>query len=85
MKPWQLQDAKNRFSEVVDKALTEGPQYVTRNGKDAVVVVATAEFQPQTKPPKKNFVEFLLDGPKIDFDIDFSADRKKSRSRNFTF
>lgn len=83
MKSWQLQDAKNRFSEVVDKALTEGPQYVTRNGKDAVVVVATAEFQPQTKPPKKSFVEFLLSAPKVD--IDFEEGRKTGRSRNFTF
>ncbi len=84
MKRWQLQEAKSRFSEVVDKALTEGPQWVTRHGKDAVVVVSAAEYQPTGKP-KKSFREFLLDGPKIDFDIDFAADRKKSRSRNFSF
>ncbi|MGE0153387.1 MAG: type II toxin-antitoxin system Phd/YefM family antitoxin [Reyranellaceae bacterium] len=84
MKRWQLQEAKNRFSEVVDKALTEGPQWVTRHGKDAVVVVSAADYQPAGKP-QKSFREFLLNGPKIDFEIDFDADRKKSRSRNFSF
>lgn len=84
MKRWQLQDAKNRFSEVVTRAETEGPQWVTRHGKDAVVVVSAAEYQ-RTNKPKKTLREFLLDGPKIDFNIDFDADRKKSRSRNFTF
>ena len=42
---WQLQEAKNRFSEVVDLALEEGPQTVTRHGKDAVVVVSTKDFE----------------------------------------
>jgi antitoxin Phd len=37
---WQLQEAKNRLSEVVDLALAEGPQTVTRHGKDVVVIVA---------------------------------------------
>lgn len=37
---WQLQDAKNRFSEVVEQALHAGPQTVTRRGEEVVVVVA---------------------------------------------
>lgn len=44
MRKWQLQDAKNRFSEVVDRALEEGPQTVTRHGKEVVVVVSKEEF-----------------------------------------
>lgn len=42
---WQLQDAKNRLSEVVDLALEEGPQTVTRHGKEVVVVVSKEEFE----------------------------------------
>ena len=42
---WQLQDAKNRFSAVVDAALEGEPQHVTRRGQPAVVVVATSEFE----------------------------------------
>lgn len=41
---WQLQEAKNRLSEVVDLAIDEGPQTVTRHGKAVVVIVAKDEF-----------------------------------------
>jgi len=42
---WQLQDAKAKFSELVDKAVEEGPQTVTRRGRDAVVVVSAEQFE----------------------------------------
>lgn len=42
---WSLQDAKNRFSSVVDAAVAGEPQLVTRHGKRAVVVVAAEEFE----------------------------------------
>ncbi len=45
MQTWQLQDAKSRFSELVDRALAEGPQLVTRRGAEAVVVIAAPEFR----------------------------------------
>lgn len=41
---WQLQEAKNRFSEVVNKALSEGAQTVTRHGEEIVVVLSKAEY-----------------------------------------
>ena len=41
---WKLEDAKARFSEVVRRARSDGPQRVTLRGKDAVVVVSAAEF-----------------------------------------
>jgi prevent-host-death family protein len=41
---WKLQDAKARFSEVVRRACTEGPQRVTVHGKDAVVIVAASDY-----------------------------------------
>ena len=49
---WQLQEAKNAFSEVVNRALTEGAQTITRHGKDAVVVLSQEEFR-KLAPPKK--------------------------------
>jgi antitoxin Phd len=42
---WKLQDAKAKFSELVQKAIDEGPQTVTRHGKDAVVVVSAEQFE----------------------------------------
>ncbi len=44
MQTWQLQEAKSRFSELVERTLTEGPQLVTRRGAEAVVVIAAPEF-----------------------------------------
>ena len=44
MKAWQLQEAKAKFSEVVEAALHEGPQAVTRRGEQAVVIVSYEAF-----------------------------------------
>ena len=41
---WALAKAKDNFSEIVDRALREGPQYVTRHGKDCVVILSREEF-----------------------------------------
>ena len=45
MHTWQLQDAKSRFSEVVDLTASEGPQMVTRHGRDTVVVLSVTEYR----------------------------------------
>ncbi len=69
---WQLQQAKNRFSELVEAALRKGPQEVTRHGKPAVVVLSKEEYDRLTNKnatPKQDFIDFMLNGPKID-DID---------------
>jgi antitoxin Phd len=42
---WQLQDAKSKFSEVVDRTLTQGVLIVTRRGKKAVVVIPFEEYE----------------------------------------
>jgi prevent-host-death family protein len=41
---WQLQEAKQKFSEVVRRALTSGPQVVTRHGRATVVVVSAEDY-----------------------------------------
>ena len=45
MHTWQLQEAKSRFSEVVERTLSEGPQMVTRRGQDAVVVLSAQDYR----------------------------------------
>ena len=42
---WQLQEAKAKFSELVQKAIDEGPQTVTRRGKEAVVVLSAKSYE----------------------------------------
>jgi antitoxin Phd len=57
---WKLEDAKARFSEVVRRAQSEGPQRVTVRGKDAVVIISATELElllPRQKPVP--FVEFM--------------------------
>lgn len=60
---WQLQDAKNRFSAVVDAALAGDPQRVTRRGTPAVVVLAVDEYErlrSLEKASVPSFVDLLL-------------------------
>lgn len=59
---WQLQEAKARFSEVVDRALEEGPQVVTRRGAEAAVVVAIGTWRELEKRAgeKRSIKDWLL-------------------------
>ena len=53
---WQLQEAKNKLSEVVERALHEGPQTITRHGRPVVVVVAAEEYDRATRREKLSAV-----------------------------
>jgi antitoxin Phd len=62
---WQLQSAKARFSEVFRKARTEGPQRITKQGKEAVVMIAEEQFQRlagKSRQPR-SLVDFLRRSP----------------------
>ena len=76
MTRWQLQEAKNRLSEVVRKASDEGPQVITLRGDDAVVVVAADEYARLTRKPKGNLVDFLKKSPlgAVELDLARSSD-----------
>lgn len=67
-KNWTLQDAKNKFSAVVEAAQRGEPQHVTKRGIDAVVVLSAQEYERLAKldaKPKKTFVEHILNFPKL--------------------
>ena len=49
---WQVQEAKSRFSELVERAMTEGAQTVTRQGRPAVVVISAEEYERSKRPAK---------------------------------
>jgi len=61
---WQLQEAKQKFSQVVQRALTEGPQTVTRHGERVVVIISADEYRRLTEK-KPSFLEFLMSGPDL--------------------
>lgn len=69
---WQLQDAKARFSEVFRLALSNGPQRITRHGKDAVVVLPAEQFERlsgRSKRPR-SLVRFFAESPLAQVRID---------------
>ena len=67
MTTWKLQDAKARFSEVVDLALSEGPQIVTRHGENVVVIVPYGTFAEATQA--SDFKAFLVSAPWEEIDL----------------
>ncbi len=79
---WKLQDAKARFSQVVEDALKIGPQLVTRRGRKAVVVVSVDKYQ-ELISNKPSFKEFLLNCPKMG--DDFELERQKDFPRSVEF
>lgn len=77
-KTWSLAEAKAHCSEVVERALHEGPQTVTRRGKDAVVIVSAEEGRRRTRP-KESLVEFFRRSPLYDSGIDLERVRDEPR------
>ena len=78
MENWQLQDAKNRFSEVVQKAIEQGPQIITRRGVKTVVILSVEDYQQLTQP-KVNIVDFFRKSPLKDAKIDLTRDEDIGR------
>jgi prevent-host-death family protein len=77
---WQVQTAKQRFSELVERAVTEGPQIVTKHGRETVVVLEIGEFRRLSGQPgtELSFKEFLLSIPSTD---DLVIERSKDLPR----
>jgi prevent-host-death family protein len=78
-KTWQLQEAKNKFSEVVEKALSEGPQVITRRGVRAVVLIALKDLE-KLHRPKTTLVEFLAKSPLKGLRLDLKRDKDTGRA-----
>jgi antitoxin Phd len=74
---WQLQEAKARFSELVQKAMDEGPQTITRRGKPSVVVLSAEQFE-LMKKRQISLKELLRSAPWHELEIE----RDKSPPRD---
>ena len=75
---WQLQDAKNRFSEVVDEALARGPQVITRRGKETAVVLSYDEYR-RLNVRRTKLSEFFRKSPLVSADLDVMRDSTPAR------
>ena len=79
MTKWQLQDAKARFSQLIDDTLEKGPQMVTRRGIDTAVVVSAEEWRRLNEASRPTLKDVLL-GPGPRFTIP-APPRGKAKSR----
>lgn len=76
---WQLQEAKNKFSNLVERAQKEGPQVVTKHGKEAVVVISADDYRKLARP-KINLHQFIRKSPLAGLDLDLYRDKKAPRN-----
>ena len=78
---WQVQTAKARFSEVFRLARTEGPQRITRQGKEGVVMISDELYQRLTVTSRqpKSLVQFFRESPLVGVKLDLERDKDTGR------
>ena len=86
---WQVQEAKQRFSELLRAVQSDGPQIVTRHGEEIAVVIDIADFH-RLRGDVADFKDVLLGGPKFDDDVAdvfsaIEAERKADLGRAIDF
>jgi prevent-host-death family protein len=79
---WQVQEAKQRFSEVLRAAEADGPQFVTRHGKEIAVIVDIDSWHDYHDKARPDFKEFLASGPPID-ELDIRRSSEPARTVDF--
>ena len=70
---WQLQEAKNKLSQVAEQAVSDGPQVITKHGRDAVVVISRAEYDRLTRP-RQSLSSFLASSPLAGSELEVERD-----------
>lgn len=75
---WQLQEAKNRLSQVVEQALHDGPQTITLRGKPSAVVVSFEEYR-QLTMPRTGLSQFFRQSPLCEVELDLARSTESSR------
>jgi prevent-host-death family protein len=77
MATWQVQDAKTRLSELLERARTEGPRIITRHGAERAVVLSIEDYR-ALEAHKPDFKAYLLGRPKVE---GFSIERDRDPGR----
>jgi len=75
---WQLHEAKNKLSQVVDGALRQGPQIITRRGEEVVIVIAYEQFKKMTVSEQK-LSDFFRKSPLVSEELDLTRDKSAIR------
>ena len=75
---WQLQEAKNKFSEVVEEALKHGPQVITKRGVETAIVLSYAEYR-KLQLAQQPLSSFFRESPLVDVDLDVTRESSPNR------
>lgn len=75
---WQLQEAKNKLSQVVDEAVKQGPQIITRHGVEVAIVIAYDQFQKLTAAEQK-LSDFFRNSPLVEEELDLMRGKSNIR------
>ena len=75
---WQLQEAKQKLSKVVDAALSQGPQIITRHGKEVVIIIGYERFKRMTSSEQK-LSDFFRNSPLAGEELDLTRDKSAIR------
>ena len=75
---WQIQEAKNKLSEVVDEAVHHGPQIITKRGVEVAVMLSFSEYRKMISSQKK-LSTFFRESPLVGIELDLSRDRTGMR------
>jgi antitoxin Phd len=75
---WQLQEAKNKFSEVVEEALKHGPQVITKRGVETAIVLSYAEYR-QLQLAQQSLSSFFRSSPLVDVALDLTRTTSPNR------
>jgi prevent-host-death family protein len=78
IRTWQLQEAKNKFSRVVENAINSGPQIITRRGKEVVIVLSYAEYK-RMVASKQRLSQFFRESPLAGAELDLTRDKSAVR------
>ncbi|MBW2039156.1 MAG: type II toxin-antitoxin system Phd/YefM family antitoxin [Deltaproteobacteria bacterium] len=76
---WQIQEAKNKFSEVVAEAIKHGPQIITKRGVETVIVLSYAEYR-KVMLNKTKLSDFFRESPLAQADLDLRRDKSGLRA-----
>ena len=79
MQSWQVQEAKNKFSQVIQAAQVLGAQAITKHGVEVAFVVSAAEYYNSVKP-KNRLSEFFRSAPLDEVELDLDRDQSPIRA-----
>ncbi len=77
-KTWQLQEAKSKFSRLIDEVIQDGYHTITRNGQPVVIVISKKDFEEYLKS-KDSLIDFFKKAPFPEVDLDISRDKDVGR------